>query len=76
MRLGGWAAKGSAEGLLCVVGDDGLGVCLEVADGAARALRPALAAFLSRLGRNPGSLGDVPLVNSRGEVVGELHVAA
>jgi L-asparaginase II len=74
MRLGGWAAKGGAEGLLCAVSDDGVAVVLKVEDGATRAIRPALAAFLGRLGREAGSLGDVPLANSRGEVVGEVRV--
>src|SRR5512143_1871963 len=37
MRLGGWAAKGGAEGLLCAVSEDGLGIALKVEDGAARA---------------------------------------
>ena len=73
MRLGGWVAKGGAEGLLCAVSDDGLAVVLKVEDGATRAIRPALATFLGRLGRDSGALGDVPLVNSRGEVVGELR---
>lgn len=73
MRLGGWAAKGGAEGLLCAAAEDGLGVALKVEDGASRAVRPALAAFLERLGHAPGALGDVPLTNSLGEVVGELR---
>ena len=46
----GWIAKGGAEGLLCASGPDGLGVALKVADGAARPLPPALAAFLGLLG--------------------------
>jgi L-asparaginase II len=69
----GWIAKGGAEGLLCAAGPDGLGVALKVEDGATRAVRAALAAFLSRLGLETGELGDVPVVNSRGETVGELH---
>jgi L-asparaginase II len=74
MRLGtGWVAKGGAEGLLCAT-RGGLGVALKAEDGAQRPLRPALAAFLEALGFQPGALGDVPVENSRGEVVGELRV--
>ena len=72
MRLqDGWVAKGGAEGLLCA-SRDGLAVALKVEDGAQRPLRPALAAFLSRLGFETGHLGHAPVENSRGEVVGEV----
>lgn len=74
MRLGGWVAKGGAEGLLCA-SRDGLGLALKVEDGAQRPLGPALAAFLGRLGFEAGALADAPVVNSRGEVVGALRVA-
>jgi L-asparaginase II len=70
----GWAAKGGAEGLLCAVSADGLGIALKVEDGGQRALRPALARFLHSLGVDAAELGAVPLQNSRGEVVGELRV--
>jgi len=74
MRLGqGWVAKGGAEGLLCAVSREGLGVALKVEDGSTRAVRSGLAAFLSRLGHDVGDLGVVPVTNSRGEVVGELR---
>jgi L-asparaginase II len=74
MRLGeGWVAKGGAEGLLCA-GRDGLGIALKVEDGAQRPIRPGLASFLARLGLATGDLADAPLVNSRGEMVGELRV--
>jgi L-asparaginase II len=73
MRLGGWAAKGGAEGLLCARFEDGLGIALKVEDGAQRALRPALAELLRRLGADSGEIGVVQLVNSRGDVVGELR---
>jgi L-asparaginase II len=73
--LPGWAAKGGAEGLLCAVSPDGVGVALKVEDGAFRAIRPALAAFLGRLGHDPGELGRVVLENSRGDATGELRVA-
>ena len=72
--LPGWAGKGGAEGLLCAVSPDGLGIALKVEDGAFRAIRPALAAFLRRLGHDPGGLGDVTLENSRGERVGVLRM--
>jgi L-asparaginase II len=76
MRLaGGWAAKGGAEGLLCACSDDGLGVALKVEDGAQRAVRPALAELLRRLGADPGEMAETPLSNSRNEVVGELRAS-
>lgn len=74
MRLGdGWVAKGGAEGLLCAA-RDGLGIALKVEDGAQRPLGVALATFLEQLGLDAGSLGEAPVTNSRGEVVGELRV--
>ena len=73
MRLGGWTAKGGAEGLLCAASTDGVGVVVKVEDGAVRAVRPALAAFLARLGLDVGGLGEALVVNSRGDVVGELR---
>ena len=71
----GWFAKGGAEGLLCAGGPDGIGVALKTEDGAARAHRPALAAFLAPLGVDLPAFTDVPLLNSRGERVGELTVS-
>ncbi len=68
----GWVAKGGAEGLLCAVSAEGLGVALKIEDGSQRAVRPALAKFLSSLGVETGELGHVPVENSRGEVVGRL----
>lgn len=74
MGLGdGWVAKGGAEGLLCAA-RAGLGVALKAEDGAQRPLGSALAAFLVRLGFGVGALGETPIENSRGEVVGELRV--
>jgi len=70
----GWAAKGGAEGLLCAVSEEGLGVAIKVEDGATRAVRPALATFVTRLGLDPGDLANVLLRNSRGDVVGALAV--
>ena len=72
-ELDGWVAKGGAEGLLCASSRDGLGLALKVADGAFRAIRPALAAFLAGLGIDTGSLGIVTVENSRGEVVGTIR---
>jgi L-asparaginase II len=71
-ELEGWTAKGGAEGLLCAVGPDGLGIAVKVDDGSMRAMRPALAEFLRRLGLESGELGVEPVENSRGEVVGEV----
>jgi L-asparaginase II len=73
MRLGGWVAKGGAEGLFCAA-REGLGVALKTEDGAQRPLGPALAAFLAGLGFDVGELAHAPVTNSRGEVVGELRV--
>ena len=69
MRLRpGWIAKGGAEGLICAATPEGVGIALKVEDGSMRALRPALAALLG-LG---DEFGAVPLLNSRGERVGEV----
>ncbi|MET0938162.1 MAG: asparaginase [Gaiellaceae bacterium] len=69
MRLNpGWAAKGGAEGLLCAHAPDGTGYAVKSEDGNPRPLRPALARFLDM------DLGSVPVVSSRGEVVGEMVV--
>lgn len=70
--LPGWTAKRGAEGLLCASGPDGTGIALKVEDGNPRALRPALAAFLPRVGVRLDSFARVPLVTSRGERVGEV----
>lgn len=68
----GWTAKGGAEGLMCAAGPGGLGLALKVADGAARAVGPALAAFLAELGHPLDELTVDPVSNSRGERVGEI----
>ncbi len=72
--LPGWVAKGGAEGLFCAVSPDGVGVALKVEDGSFRAILPALAEFLARLGVEIDDYREVPLENSRGEVVGALRV--
>lgn len=69
----GWIAKGGAEALLCAAGPDAFGVALKVEDGSARALRPALGAFLEQLGLEPGPFGPIELRNSRDDVVGSLE---
>ena len=71
----GWVAKGGAEGLFCACSPDGLGVALKVADGAFRAVLPALGEVLRRLGVDPGALPETPVLSSRGEPVGLLRVA-
>lgn len=74
--LPGWVAKRGAEGVLCATDCEGLGLALKVEDGNPRALRPALQAFLSPLGLEVDEdLGYAPVLNSRGEVVGEVVVA-
>ncbi len=70
MRLAdGWIAKGGAEGLLCAAHEDGRGLALKCADGAYRALRPALGAVLGL-----EELRETPLRNSLGEPVGAIAV--
>ena len=71
-ELEGWTSKGGAEGLLCAAGPGGLGIALKVEDGSMRAMRPALAELLRRLGFETGELGVEPLENSLGEIVGEI----
>jgi L-asparaginase II len=73
----GWTAKGGAEGLLCAAGPDAVGVALKVADGSGRGVRPALGAFLARLGLDGKALaavglGPLPVLNSRGEKCGDI----
>ena len=65
--LPGWIAKRGAEGLLCAASPDGRGYAFKVADGSARGLRPAIAAVLG-----VESFAQVPVRNSRGEVVGAI----
>jgi L-asparaginase II len=71
--LPGWIAKGGAEGVLCAAGPDGLGVALKSDDGSGRGLGPAASAFFSRLGLDLGELAVSPVLNSRGELVGEAR---
>ena len=69
----GWLAKGGAEGLLCAASPDGTGVALKTEDGASRAHAPALAAFLARLGTDLPDLAIRPVLDTRGEQVGEVR---
>ena len=71
--LPGWVAKGGAEGLLCAAGH-GVGVALKAQDGNNRALGPAVAHFLARLGHDLEDLAVTPLENSRKERVGEVRI--
>ena len=71
----GWFAKGGAEGLLCAGGPGGVGLALKCEDGSARPQEAALAALLGRLGIDLPELAEAPLVNSRGEQVGQVAVA-
>jgi L-asparaginase II len=68
----GWLAKGGAEGLLCAAGPGALGVALKTEDGAGRAHPPALAAFLADLGVDLPELAERPILNTRGDRVGEI----
>jgi L-asparaginase II len=68
----GWLAKGGAEGLVCAAGPDGTGVALKTEDGTSRGHAPALAAFLAGLGVDLPELATRPVLNTRGERVGEI----
>jgi len=72
----GWLAKGGAEGLLCAAGPGGTGVALKTEDGAARAHAAALAAFLGPLGADLPDLATRPVIDTRGEQVGEIATAS
>jgi L-asparaginase II len=63
----GAVAKGGAEGLMCVLGRDGTGLALKVADGTSRALRPALAALGAGLELALPAFADVTIPNADGE---------
>ncbi len=66
----GWVAKRGAEALFCVLAPDGRALAVKVADGAMRAVRPALGALLEL-----DAFREVPVRASRGDVVGKLYVA-
>jgi L-asparaginase II len=71
----GWFAKNGAEGLFCAGGPGGIGVAVKSEDGSARPLEPALVTFLTHLGLALPGLAEAPIVNTRGERVGEYAVA-
>jgi len=71
-ELPGWVGKGGAEGLFCAVSPDGLTLALKSEGGAFRAIVPALAIFLSRLGIDPAGLGPTRVLNSHGVDVGSI----
>ncbi|MFN2469916.1 MAG: asparaginase [Gaiellaceae bacterium] len=73
--LGDWTAKVGAEGLFCAAAPEGLGIALKVEDGASRAVGPAAAAFLGRLGHAFPQADATQVENSRGEIVGEVRTA-
>jgi L-asparaginase II len=77
-QVDGWVAKGGAEGLMCAAGPDGTGLAMKVSDGAARAIGPALAACLGRLGiaADLPQLATRPVENSRGDQVGVVRIRA
>jgi L-asparaginase II len=66
-ELPGVVAKGGAEGLLCVGFRDGVGFALKAEDGSSRALGPAVGSILG-----VAALAEVPVDNSRGDVVGRV----
>jgi L-asparaginase II len=66
-ELPGVVAKGGAEGLLCVGFRDGVGFALKAEDGGSRALGPAAGAVLGI-----AALTEVPVENSRGDLVGRV----
>jgi L-asparaginase II len=71
----GWLAKGGAEGLLCAAGPDGTGIAIKTEDGSSRAHAPALAALLARLGIDLPDFAARPILNTRGDRVGEIVTA-
>jgi L-asparaginase II len=71
----GWFAKGGAEGLLCAGGPGGVGLALKCEDGSSRPQEAAIAALLGRIGVDLPALTETPLVNTRGDRVGEIAAA-
>jgi L-asparaginase II len=72
LALEGWIAKGGAEAVFCAAAPTGVGIALKVEDGSARAVGPAVAAFLGRLGHDVSVPESEPVRNSRGEHVGDI----
>ena len=74
--LPGWIAKIGAEGLFCACSPEGVGLVLKVEDGGQwRAVQPALAEILRRIGHDlTGDFAVVRVTNSLGERVGQLTI--
>jgi len=72
------AAKTGAEGVyMAALPEKGLGICLKIHDGAARAAQIALALTLERLGLDGAvALETAPIGNVAGLTVGEVRPAA
>jgi L-asparaginase II len=69
--LPGTIAKGGAEGVLCVGFTDGVAFALKCEDGSSRSLGPAAASILGI-----SALAELPMENSRGDLVGRVVVEA
>jgi L-asparaginase II len=69
--LPGTIAKGGAEGVLCVGFTDGVAFALKCEDGSFRPLGPAAASILGI-----AALAEMPMENSRGDLVGRVVVEA
>jgi len=69
----GIVAKGGAEGLLCASGN-GMGLALKVADGNARALRPAMAALSTQLGMPFPEFEQVLVANRHGDSASTVSI--
>jgi L-asparaginase II len=70
-------AKTGAAGIYCgLLTQEGWGIALKVEDGHGEAAMLAMVAVLTDLGLRPQpeALRSPPIVNTRGETVGELHV--
>jgi L-asparaginase II len=68
-ELPGAVAKGGAEGVLCVGFGDGVGFAFKCVDGSSRPLGPAASIIL-----NVAALAEMPVENSRGDLVGRVVV--
>jgi len=70
-------AKAGAAGVYCgLLTREGYGIALKIEDGHGDAAVLAMSAILAELGvrPQPEALGSRPIVNTRGETVGELRV--
>ena len=69
----GWLAKGGAEGLLCAAGPDGIGVALKTRGRREPSPRACARGVPRRLGVDLPELATRPVLNTRGEQVGETR---